>query len=145
MTGSGACHEECLCYFPSREEINFLWFFRNAACGRRNGRFQAQGERNRLMMWWGLFSSDASIAERNALRSWMRARAQKSCGRPVPNSGPCLWSPRTYCVVIWCYCWNVMKNYHQLALNASIDGTTFPRWNRCLMGTAKRSVNVCWR
>lgn len=115
---------------------------------------EKERETDRLMMWWGLFSFDASIAERSGLIEvgWGRARAWKSwkwrklqCGRPVANSGPCSWRPRMYCVVIWCYCWKAMKNYHQLALNASLDVTTFPRWNQSLMGAAKRSVNVCWR
>lgn len=53
MTGSGACHKECLCYFPSREEINFLWFFRNDARGRRLRRFKAQGDRREKEAgWW---------------------------------------------------------------------------------------------
>lgn len=49
--------------------------------------------------------------------------------------------PRTYCVVIWCPCWRVMKKSHRLALNACDD---FPRQIQSLMRTAKTWAFVCW-
>lgn len=73
MTGSGARHEECLCYFPSREEMNFLWFFRNAARGRRRRRFQAR-DRNR---------QESQLMRLNTFIFWVLMR---SAGRSEPVS-----------------------------------------------------------
>lgn len=160
MTGREACHEECLCYFPSREEMNFLWFFRNAARGRTGaGASRLEEEdRNRqesqLMMMSAFRVLMRPFAQRIGLKEVGRGRArvekvwrwsELQCGRLVRLSQPSLSSPRTYCVVIWCSCWRAMKNSHRLALNASLNATTFPRWTQSLMRTAKPPANVCWR
>lgn len=83
-------------------------------------------------------------------RSWMRTgsvleRLGNGEGLSVRTSELFSPSPRTYCGVIWCYFWRAMKKRHELALNASLDATTFPRWNQSFMREAKGLANVCWR
>lgn len=134
MTGRGACQEECLCYFPSREEINFLWFLSEtlpvgAGVGSIGGSRRARNRRSEsvdVMMsalrFWCVRCSEESVSKRLgedglALKRFGEG-SELQCGRPVPPSEPSSLSPRTYCVVTWCSCWRAMKNSHQLALNA---------------------------
>lgn len=100
MTGRGACHEECLCYFPSREEMNFLWFFRNAARGRRRRRGEARGENtqkerqeSRLMMpRWAFFSFDEICCGADeSQRGWMRTG---SCLKGLEMERASVWRAR---------------------------------------------------